>query len=184
MKFAMTWICALLLAAFAFEAVAGGPQRWICLGDSITRQPGFADAVCAEKIGIDGATSGSWRNEFLAELPFGDHAVVMLGTNDAHFHVPAELYADNMLAVVERLREQYRRIILVVAPKTSNLADSVFLAAYRTQLLAICKAQKRVRCAEPVLVPSLHLEPGSVHPNSAGHSLIALEVNRAQRGKK
>lgn len=141
--------------------------------------------------GVGILEAGLFEVRALPHLP-SDVVTVLLGTNDASGFfepVPVEvpIYGAAMSEIVQNLRFfGARYVILMTAPDYDweDPARVERLAGYREEILDLCGSHPRVRCGPDLhqrLDLDAHFEPGDVHPNAAGHAVIAEELAEAVR---
>jgi lysophospholipase L1-like esterase len=124
------------------------------------------------------------------ELP-SEAATVLLGSNDAvGFFEPENQpvsvgdYAAALYAIViDLLSDGVEYVVLMTAPRnyaSQNPDVDLRLAAYREEVLQICSSDPMdgVLCGPDLyeLLQPEHFASADVHPNAAGHLLIAEEL--------
>jgi len=173
-----------------------GGAEILMLGDSITSLPGYADLVIddyGDDVASKHAFPGFATSDFLPDGDFYQAAevrelrprvvTILLGTNDASrlLDQASNLeYANNIKAIIDALlRDGTGRVVLIIPPRRFDdhrFTDFVNgrLREYIFELEFICSQRRRVTCA-PFLYDLLNEEDffDGVHPNAAGHELIA-----------
>jgi lysophospholipase L1-like esterase len=175
-----------------------GP-RWLCYGDSIAEgwgasAPAYAwSAVVARRTGLDlvnlgyaGAARGEIASaEEIAQLP-ADVISIAYGTN-CWTRTPhdAALFRETLRAFLAIVREGHARTLVVaVSPILRADAETkpnrlgATLADLRAAFEAVAAERQRAGDARLVLVPGLPLVPhqrfpDGIHPDDAGHALLA-----------
>lgn len=168
----------------------------IALGDSLTAGLGVAEneafpAVLEQKLrregfnwqvinaGISGETSSGALSRvkwIIARQP--DIVILETGANDGLRGIPVQLIRENLSRAVQLLQEAEVEVVLVGMRMLQNLG-----AAYTAEFAALYSqvaAQRQVilvpfLLAEVAGQPALNL-PDAIHPNPAGHRLVAQTV--------
>ena len=174
------------LIAFAFVMAATRPAV-VFLGDSVTAGWGASAAAAAFPALVDpsapvdgepGAPSGvfvgrSWR---------AGTAIVELGINDWVLGVSVATYRANMERVLASVSAD---LVVVVVPYAIGGTRAGAWDAYADALVAVATADPRARIVDLRAAfgpPSADLlAPDLIHPNDAGHALIARLVGAALR---
>lgn len=185
-------------ASIAVGATAREPRVILFLGDSLTAGYGVDPsqaypALIQQKIDargwnfrvVNAGQSGDTSAGGLSRLGWilrtaVDVLVLELGGNDGLRGIPAEVTINNLQSIIDRTREKYPRVRIVVAGMQvpPNMGRE-----YGEQFRAIFpELAKRDRAALiPFLldrvggVPELNL-PDGVHPTARGHELVADNV--------
>lgn len=160
------------------------PVRVVAFGDSLVSGKGATKnhdfvSVLSSLVGVDivnagrsGDTTGSALkrlNSVLSREP--DIAIVLLGGNDLLRFVPIDQRVENITAITQRLRKAGAHVILVglgnypIDPFEGRLPD----VATRTASTLVPGALTGV-----IGNPSLMFD--FIHPNDAGHRLIAERI--------
>ncbi len=166
----------------------------LALGDSLTAGAGVAPeqawpALLAQKTGwavINGGVSGDTSAQGLQRLPrlLEEHhpalVLVALGGNDMLRRLPQQETAANLSRIIALVKAQGAKAVLIATPNPS-LMGAVFqnLSApdfYRT----VAKAQQvpLIENAIPDVLSDPQLKGDPLHPNAAGHALLASKLYR------
>ena len=171
------------------------------LGDSLTDGYGINrreayPALIAEKLraggykfdvinaGVSGDTTAGGLRRIPKYLALHiDLLVLELGINDAFRGVPVEQMRSNLQAIIDRTRQRNPQVAIVIAGMQLPLygADS-YVQAFGEMYAAL--AEKNHAALLPYLLegvggdPSLNL-PDYIHPNAAGHRIVAENVWRS-----
>jgi acyl-CoA thioesterase-1 len=190
-------VCLTLAAiALAPAATAGPPCRIAVLGDSLTSSYGLAleegfpaqlEARLREAgydcealdAGVAGDTSAGGRARLdwmLADRP--THAIVELGGNDALRALPPEQMADNLDAIVGRLRAEGVAVLLAGMRAPPNLGQA-YGHAFESVFVQLAK-RHGVPLYPFFLVgvagdPELN-QPDGVHPTAEGIKVIVERI--------
>ena len=154
---------------------------WVTIGDSITWGfvsqpvgPAYPEMIPGEVVNLAafGSSTPNWipgglYAERLAVVAPGDTVSIMLGTNDASVGLPVASYQTNLAALLTLLPNGVDVILLEPTPNFVNAQAESMLAGYRDAL--------RTLGPDVVAMPLLpeHFATGDLHPNGAGHALIA-----------
>lgn len=178
-------LVALALVSLTTAVVSDAAQpRVILVGDSVTAGWGATDAdhawpamlrLRAQVDAAPGAPSGA----FLGRSWAAPTVVVELGINDYAQGVSPETYGDHMRRIVSSIRADR---VIVIVPYRVGLAGSFPWDAYADRLWALSRRDSRVvlidlRASFGAPTTAL-LTPDLVHPNDAGHELIARLVSQ------
>ena len=199
-----TWLavslCAPMQSALAARRDASGVKTIVMLGDSLTDGYGINrgqayPALIAEKLRaggykyevINAGVSGDTTAGGVRRLPRYlsgriDVLVIELGINDAFRAVPVEQMRTNLQAIIDRTRERHPNVAILIAGMQLPLygADS-YVRAFGEVYAEL--AERNHTALLPYLLervggdPSLNL-PDRVHPNAAGHRVLAENVWR------
>lgn len=196
-------LAALLIALESTSAArrdVSGVRTILMLGDSLTDGYGVSrsqayPALIAQKARVAGykfdvvnvGVSGDTTAGGLRRLPKHltqkiDILVLALGINDAFRGVPVEQMRANLQAIIDRTRERYPNVAIVIAGMQLPLygADS-YVRTFGEMFKEL--AEKNHAALIPYLLagvggdPSLNL-PDRVHPNAAGQRILAENVWR------
>ena len=161
-------------------------MAYLALGDSITWQPGYADLLGWEKLGIVGAQTLHWlpdgpifaNNEFPESA---DVVSIFLGANDAAARVDPAVYGERLDEIATHLDARYGDVLVITPVKREGFLNLGYTAAYRNEALALCDVRDDLDCVDvwPLLDLDLHFTSGGVHPNAEGHALIAEAVQQS-----
>ena len=190
----------LLLLAVSLVVACGKPKETalpagivvLALGDSLTAGNGVAPseawpALLAAKTGwkvVNGGVSGDTSAGGLDRLPalLEQNAPVLvlvtLGGNDMLRHLPESETVTNLQHIIVRSRSSGARVVLLATPKPS-LAGAIF-----NKLLApdfyrrIANEQKLplIDDAFPDVLSDSSLKGDPLHPNAAGHAVLAEKI--------
>lgn len=137
--------------------------------------------------GLSGETTEGGKNriEWILTQPV-DVFVLELGGNDALRGLPVEASEKNLQAIVDRVKAKYPACKIVVAGMLAppNLGP-VYTKAFRDMYPALAKNNQAALI--PFLLenvggePELNLQDG-IHPNVAGHKIVAETVWKVLKG--
>ena len=191
----------LALLALLLVAACGGPPKEtglprgttvLALGDSLTAAHGVTPAeawptLLAERTGwviINGGVSGDTSEGGLQRLPalLDEHrpalVLVTLGGNDMLRRLPQEQTVANLGRIVAQVRARGAKAVLVATPKPS-LVGAAFGALspadfYRT----LARDQQVPLIVDPMadVLSDAKLKADQLHPNAAGHALLAKKL--------
>ncbi|MFN2474907.1 MAG: arylesterase [Chthoniobacterales bacterium] len=187
-------------SASAARRDAPSVRTIVMLGDSLTDGYGVNrseayPALVAEKMRaagykyeiINAGVSGDTTAGGLRRIPkyltgHIDVLVLELGINDAFRGIPVEQMRSNLQAIIDRTRERNPQVAIVIAGMQLPLygADS-YVQAFGQMYAAL--AEKNHAALLPYLLegvggdPSLNLRD-YIHPNAAGHRILADNVWR------
>src|SRR5262245_2709618 len=174
-------------------SAAAASRVIVALGDSLTAGLGVAPdeaypAVLQARLraagfdyrvvnaGISGDTSaGGLRRLDWVLRSRPEVAIVALGANDGLRGLPTAALRDNLTAIVNRLREAGARVVLVGMRLPPNYGDAYargFAEVFRVV------AQRQSVAFVPFLLEGVAAQPAlnqadGIHPNAAGHRVIA-----------
>jgi acyl-CoA thioesterase-1 len=189
-------ILALGLVAVLAPAARGAERVVVALGDSLTagfgvaaeeawpaliearlRREGYPYRVVNAGVSGDTTAGGLRRVDWvLRNRP--QVAVVALGANDGLRGLDTDAMERNLLAIVERLRGSGARVLVAGMRVPANYGDAYTLA-FRDVFPDV--ARRTGSALMPFLLdgvaadPRLNL-PDGIHPNAAGHRVIAEHV--------
>jgi len=200
-RFRSPRIFLLLIAFLALLAACGKEEREtaippgsrvLALGDSLTEGLGVKreeawPALLADKTGWDvsnGGVSGDTSEAALKRLPhlLEQHepvlVLVTLGGNDMLRRVPPQEIIANLEKILVLIKARGAKPVLLSIPQPS-LAGAVFqnLSApgfYRE--LAAAQQVPLIEDAVPDVLSDPQLKSDQVHPNAAGHALLAETI--------
>jgi acyl-CoA thioesterase-1 len=193
-------LVALVLVLAAPPAIADD-RVVVTLGDSLTaglgvardeaypallearlREAGFAYRVVNAGVSGDTTAGGLRRLDWvLRSRP--EIVIVALGANDGLRGQPVAALRDNLTAIVTRLRESGTRVLLVGMRLPPNYGEAYaggFAEAFRTVARGTSVAFLPFLLAGVAGDPSLNQADG-IHPNAAGHRIVAEHVWAALR---
>lgn len=173
------------------EAIPPGSEV-LALGDSLTEGAGVAPqeawpALLASRTGwvvINGGMSGDTSDGGLRRLPalLEEHkpvlVLVALGGNDMLRHIPQEETVANLEKILTLIRNRGAKPVLLATPNPS-LMGAVFQnlsAADFYQQVADAQQAPLIKdaIADVISDPQLKVDP--LHPNAAGHALLAEKI--------
>lgn len=160
----------------AYEVVNAGCGGATSLDWTISRP----SPICG---GVGVLEEGLYEAQARPHLP-ADVATVLLGTNDAVGYlepepVGVEAYRAALNEIIwNLLLDGVDTVVLMTAPdrRWADPDVAARLGGYRERILAHCGEDPRVVCGPDLhraLDVHAHFEPGNVHPNAAGHHVIA-----------
>ena len=193
-------LAAIALGGFGQSAAAAPapPPRIVFLGDSITdghtypllvrqalAEAGLAPPVCINA-GLGGDTAAGMRRRLDRDVLVHKPALVTLsvGTNDALRKAPPEPYEADVTAICDRLLAEKIPVLLmttsILGPKNADadkrLADFNAIlrrlaAAHVSRLAEVNRLMQDARAAGTNV-----LDSDGVHPNFAGHRIMARAI--------
>lgn len=190
-----------LLTVLVAAAPAAGERVIVTLGDSITaglgvapdeaypallearlRREGFAHRVVNAGVSGDTTAGGLRRLDWvLRSKP--DVVLVALGANDGLRAQPVAALRDNLTAIVTRLREAGTRVLLAgmrLPPNYGAAYTGAFANAFRSVARAT-SVPLLPFLLEGVAGDAALNQADGIHPNAAGHRVVAETVFRALR---
>lgn len=192
-------LAVLLLAACSQPKEAALPPgaRVLALGDSLTAphgvQPGQDwPTLLGTKTGwvvINAGISGDTSAGALQRLPalLEEHnpqlVLVSLGGNDMLRRLPQDQTTANLGRMLARVKAHGARAVLLATPKPS-LAGAVFnklSAADFYRQVAKDHQVPLIEDAIPEVLSDTQLKGDQIHPNAAGHALLAKKILEALR---
>ena len=188
-------LLALLLAAACSqprEAVLPPGTKVLALGDSLTAAHGVAPdeawpTLLATRTGwivINGGVSGDTSAGALQRLPalldeYGPQLVlVTLGGNDMLRRLPQGQTVANLGQILEMVKAHGARAVLIATPRPS-IAGAVFnnlAAADFYRQLAKDHGVPLIEDAMADVLSDTQLKGDQLHPNAAGHALLAKKL--------
>ncbi len=193
----------LLLAAVILLAACGKAKeealppgsRVLALGDSLTSSAGVAPAeawpdLLASRTGwqvVNGGVSGDTSAGALERLPplLEEHAPVLvlvaLGGNDMLRRIPQQETVANLEQIIAVIRAHGAKPVLLATPNPS-LMGAVFhhlSAADFYQQVADAQQVPLIKDAIADVISDPQLKRDPVHPNAAGHALLAEKIFEA-----
>lgn len=174
---------------------------FLLIGDSITAGtvsepigPSYAELVGGVNRGVSGQSTRDWLPglSLFDALPAAYTVTLLLGTNDASGFlepgpVPVEEYEANLRSIIAALYEHGTlRVIVMTPPRNFAAWDNAApdrLRGYRQAVLWLC-SEGVAECGPDVheLLGPEHFAVGDVHPNGAGHALIAEALPEPDSG--
>lgn len=191
----------LALVALLLVAACGGPPKEnalprgttvLALGDSLTAAHGVSPAeawpaLLSELTGwevINGGVSGDTSEGGLQRLPalLDEHrpmlVLVTLGGNDMLRRLPQEQTVANLGRIIAQVRAHGAKAVLVATPKPS-LAGAAFGALSPADFYRALARDQQVPLIEDPMADVLSdakLKADQLHPNAAGHALLAKKL--------
>jgi acyl-CoA thioesterase-1 len=152
-------------------------EAWPALIDARLRREGYPYRVVNAGVSGDTSAGGLRRVDWvLRNRP--QVAVVALGANDGLRGLDTDAMERNLLAIVERLRASGARVLVAGMRMPTNYGDT-YTQAFRDVFPDV--ARRTGSALMPFLLdgvaadPHLNL-PDGIHPNAAGHRIIAEHV--------
>jgi acyl-CoA hydrolase len=191
----------LLLATVTLLAACGSDEkaqalptgsRVLALGDSLTEGNGVAPeeawpALLAEKTGwvvANGGVSGDTSEAALKRLPYLLElhepvlVLVTLGGNDMLRRIPQQQTVANLEKIIALVREHGAKPLLLATPQPS-IAGAVFQNLSPPDFYREIAEAQQVALIEDAVADVLsdpQLKVDQLHPNAAGHGLLAEKV--------
>lgn len=173
------------------SALPAGTQV-VALGDSLTAGNGVSaqeawPSLLAARTGwviINGGVSGDTSAGGLSRLPalLDEHSpklvLVSLGGNDMLRKVPETETIANLERILALVRAQGAHAVLLATPRPS-LAGAVFNALSAADFYRQIAESKKIPLIEkalPEVLSDVNLKGDPLHPNAAGHSLLADKI--------
>lgn len=177
------------------EAALPAGTRVLALGDSLTAPHGVAPheawpALLAQTTGwvvVNAGVSGDTSAGALARLPslLDEHqpqlVLVSLGGNDMLRKLPPAQTVANLGGMLDMVKERGARAVLLATPKPS-IAGAVFNNLSAADFYAEVAKDKKVPLiadALPEVLSDTALKSDQLHPNAAGHALLATKIFEA-----
>jgi acyl-CoA thioesterase-1 len=152
-------------------------EAWPALVDARLRREGYPYRVVNAGVSGDTTAGGLRRVDWvLRNRP--QVAVVALGANDGLRGLDTDAMERNLVAIVERLRAGGARVLVAGMRVPTNYGDA-YTQAFRDVFPDV--ARRTASALMPFLLdgvatdPRLNL-PDGIHPNAAGHRVIAERV--------
>jgi acyl-CoA thioesterase I len=152
-------------------------EAYPALLESKLRQAGFAYRVVNAGVSGDTSAGGLRRLDWVLRAK-PEVVLIALGANDGLRGLPASALRDNLVAIVTRLRERNVRVLLIGMRLPPNYGDRYageFAEAFRTVARRTSVAFLPFLLDGVAGVPALNQADG-IHPNAAGHRLVAEHV--------
>ena len=155
----------------------GPDEAWPALVETRLRQEGYPYRVVNAGVSGDTTAGGLRRVDWVLRVG-PDVAVVALGANDGLRGLPVDAMRANLTAIVERLSGRGTRVLLAGMRVPSNYGDDygrAFAAVYPGV------AERAHVALMPFLLDGVAADPrlnqaDGIHPNPAGHRVIASHV--------
>ena len=186
------FVAALLVLVVCSPAAAAGRVIAV-LGDSLTaglgvapdeaypallearlKREGYAYRVINAGVSGDTSAGGLRRIDWVLRLR-PDVVIVALGANDGLRGQPVAVLRDNLVAIVQKARAAGARVLLAGMRMPPNYGEQ-----YTREFAAIYpEVARRTRVGlmpfllDGVAADPRFLQPDGIHPNAAGHQLIA-----------
>jgi acyl-CoA thioesterase-1 len=167
----------------------------LALGDSLTEGAGVSPEqawpnLLAAKTGwtvVNGGKSGDTSAMALARLPqlLDEHhpalVLVTLGGNDMLRRLPQEETVANLESIISLIKAHNAKVVLLATPNPS-LMGAVFHNLSAPDFYRAIAQQQNVALIEDAIPevlsdPELKVDP--LHPNAAGHALLAEKIHHA-----
>lgn len=176
------------------EAALPATSPVLALGDSLTAGPGVAGdqawpALLERKTGwavVNSGVNGNTSADALQRLPdlLDQHAPVLvlvtLGGNDMLRHVPATQTVANLTQILELVKAHGSKAVLLATPEPTVMGAAFHTLSPPAFYREIAQAQQvpliEDAIAEVLSDPQLKADP--LHPNAAGHALLADKIYR------
>ena len=194
--------CALALLILLLAVACGGTKKEtalpagskvLALGDSLTAPHGVKPGedwptLLAQKTGwivINAGISGDTSAGALGRLPglLDEHqpqlVLVSLGGNDMLRKVPQSQTVANLSNMLGMVKAHSAKAVLLATPKPS-LAGAVFNNLSAAEFYADVAKDKNVpliKDALPEVLSDTALKGDQLHPNAAGHALLAEKIH-------
>jgi lysophospholipase L1-like esterase len=175
------------------EAALPAGSKVLALGDSLTAPHGVKPGedwptLLAQKTGwvvINAGVSGDTSAGALTRLPalLDEHqpqlVLVSLGGNDMLRKVPSAQTVANLGSLLDLIKARGARGVLLATPKPS-IAGAVFNNLSPADFYADVAKDKKVpliKDALPEVLSDTALKSDQLHPNAAGHALLAEKIH-------
>jgi acyl-CoA hydrolase len=194
--------CAFALLILLLAVACGGTKKEtalpagskvLALGDSLTAPHGIKPGedwptLLAQKTGwivINAGISGDTSSGALNRLPglLDEHqpqlVLVSLGGNDMLRKVPQSQTVANLRSMLGMVKARSAKSVLLATPKPS-LAGAVFNSLSAAEFYAdVAKDEKvpLIKDALPEVLSDTALKGDQLHPNAAGHALLAEKIH-------
>ena len=177
------------------EAALPAGTKVLALGDSLTAPHGVKPGedwptLLGQKTGwvvVNGGVSGDTSAGALARLPalLDEHqpqlVLVSLGGNDMLRKFPRAQTVANLGRMLDLAKGSGARAVLLATPKPS-IAGAVFNNLSPAEFYAEVAKDKKVPLIEDAIADVLsdtNLKGDQLHPNAAGHALLADKIHAA-----
>ena len=175
------------------ETALPAGSKVLALGDSLTAPHGVKPGedwptLLAQKTGwvvINAGISGDTSAGALARLPalLDEHqphlVLVSLGGNDMLRKLPQAQTVANLGSMLNLVKAHGARAVLLATPKPS-IAGAVFNSLSPADFYAEVAKEKKVHLikdALPEVLSDTTLKSDQLHPNAAGHALLAEKIH-------
>ena len=175
------------------EAALPAGSKVLALGDSLTAPHGVKPGedwptLLAQKTGwivINAGVSGDTSAGALARLPglLEEHqpqlVLVSLGGNDMLRKLPQAQTVANLGSMLDLVKARGAKALLLATPKPS-IAGAVFNSLSAADFYAdVAKDKKEplIKDALPEVLSDTALKGDQLHPNAAGHALLAEKIH-------
>jgi lysophospholipase L1-like esterase len=175
------------------EAALPAGSKVLALGDSLTAPHGVKPGedwptLLAQKTGwivINAGVSGDTSAGALARLPglLEEHqpqlVLVSLGGNDMLRKLPQAQTVANLGSMLDLVKARGAKALLLATPKPS-IAGAVFNSLSAADFYADVAKDKKVpliKDALPEVLSDTALKGDQLHPNAAGHALLAEKIH-------
>ena len=175
------------------EAALPAGSKVLALGDSLTAPHGVKPGedwptLLAQKTGwivINAGVSGDTSTGALARLPglLDEHqpqlVLVSLGGNDMLRKLPQAQTVANLGSMLDLVKARGAKALLLATPKPS-IAGAVFNSLSAADFYADVAKDKKVpliKDALPEVLSDTALKGDQLHPNAAGHALLAEKIH-------
>ena len=177
------------------EAALPSGSKVLALGDSLTAPHGVKPGedwptLLGQKTGwvvINAGISGNTSAQALDRLPalLDEHqpqlVLVSLGGNDMLRKIPQAQTVANLGRMLDLARERGAKAVLLATPKPS-IAGAVFNSLSPADFYPEVAKDKKVpliKDALPEVLSDTALKSDQLHPNAAGHALLASKIFEA-----
>lgn len=194
-RIALLFVAIALVAACGSKAKEGAlppGSRVVALGDSLTAGFGVAPGeawpeLLANKTGwvvINGGVSGDTSSGALHRLPalLEEHNPVLvlvgLGGNDMLRRLPEEETVANLGKILDAIKAHGAKPVLLATPKPSAMG-AVFQNLSAADFYRKVAEEQQVPLIEDAIAEVLsdtQLKGDPLHPNAAGHALLAQKI--------
>jgi acyl-CoA thioesterase-1 len=175
------------------ETALPAGSKILAVGDSLTAPHGVKPGedwptLLAQKTGwivINAGVSGDTSAGALARLPglLDEHqpqlVLVSLGGNDMLRKVPSAQTVANLGSMLDLVKARGAKAVLLATPKPS-IAGAVFNSLSAADFYADVAKDKKVPLIKDALPEELSdtaLKSDQLHPNAAGHALLAEKIH-------
>lgn len=175
------------------ETALPAGSKVLALGDSLTAPHGVKPGedwptLLAQKTGwvvINAGISGDTSAGALARLPalLDEHqpqlVLVSLGGNDMLRKVPSAQTVANLGSMLDLVKARGAKAVLLATPKPS-IAGAVFNSLSAADFYAEVAKDRKVpliQDALPEVLSDTALKSDQLHPNAAGHALLAEKIH-------
>ena len=152
-------------------------EAYPALLEAKLREAGFSYRVVNAGVSGDTSAGGVRRLDWVLRAK-PEIVLVALGANDGLRGLPVDALRDNLTAIVTRLREHHVRVLLIGMRLPPNYGDR-YAVQFANTFRSV--AQRASVAFLPFLldgvggVATLN-QPDGIHPNAAGHRIVAAHV--------